>query len=359
MPSPGRDRGVIVPLPKNPSMTWLRKAAKDELAALTASNPDAQLSDAQLVIARRHGFASWRALKAFVDAMHDEGAALRLAVREGDLAKVTAILDRHPALIHATDDLDPDPEQRERPVDTRGMRLLHLCVAEDRIDVARLLIARGADLDARNNDGRTALHDSFELNRDHIAELLMASGAAIDVCAAVAYRKRDRLREILRADPSQANDLTTGLTPLGWSGFANDEHAAQLLVDHGAIVDRPPYDHEAWGPTAMCAYVPVAKILLAAGAGPNWADAERDTVLHHVLASPMVIDPSPFVACLLAAGADPTRTNDRGLSALDDALTRNGESATTYFPKIPLGAKKLDATIALLRDAAAGRAAEK
>jgi ankyrin repeat protein len=235
------------------------------------------------------------------------------------------------------------------------MRLLHLAVAENRIEVARLLIARGADLDARNRDGRSALHDAFELNRDHIAELLMQSGATVDVCAAVAYGKHDRLLEILRADPSQANDLTTGLSPLGWAGFANDTRAAQILVEHGAIVDRPPYDLEAWGPTTMCACIPIARVLLAAGADPRWKDNEHDNLLHHVLASRMVVDPAPFVAFLLEAGADPMQPNDRGKTALDDAIERNGEAATTYFPKLPLGAKRLDATIELLRAAIAKR----
>jgi ankyrin repeat protein len=337
-------------LPKNPSMGWLRKAAKDELDEMRASAPEAKLADAQLVIARRYGYPSWRALHAFVEAVHDTGAALRLAVRDGDIARVTEILDRHPALIDVTDDLDPDPEHREKPVDTKAMRLLHLCVAENRIEIAKLLVARGADLDARNADGRRALHDAFELGRDDIAALLIDAGAEVDACAAVGFGKLDRLREILRDDPAQANDLTTGLSPLGWAGFANDPVAAQILVDHGANVDRPPYDAEAWGPTTMVACVPVARVLLAAGADPNWADADGDTVLHHVLHSRLVVDPAPFVRVLLDAGADPRRPNRRGISALDDAIRRDGEAATTYFPRKPLGAKQLAATIALMRD---------
>jgi hypothetical protein len=99
----------------------------------------------------------------------------------------------------------------------------------------------------------------------------------------------------------------------------------------------------------MCACIPIARVLLAAGADPNWADADGDTVLHHVLASSMVVDPAPFIACLLDAGADPHRANLRGVSPLDDAIAREGEIATTYFPKRPLGAKQLAASIELLR----------
>jgi hypothetical protein len=341
----------MIPLPQAPSLAWLKKAAKDELAGLRATRPTAKLADAQLAIARRHGFASWRALKAFVDAVRDDGAALRAAVRAGDVATATAILDRHPALIVATDDIDLPPGQRERPIDERGMRLLHLCIPENRIEMARVLIARGADVDARNAAGRAPLHDAFELGKDDLADLLMRSGATIDVCAATAYGKHDRLRAILGADPALANDLTTGGSPLGWAAYANDAVAAQILVDHGALVDRAPYDYQAWAPTAFVASVPVATVLLAAGADPNWTDAEGDTVLHHVLDSRMVVDPAPFVRLLLAAGADPARANDRGITPLADAVRRAGEPATTYFPPRPLGGKQLAETIALLRAA--------
>jgi Ankyrin repeats (many copies) len=39
------------------------------------------------------------------------------------------------------------------------MRLIHLAIAEARVDVLRLLIERGADLNIRNHDGRLPLHD--------------------------------------------------------------------------------------------------------------------------------------------------------------------------------------------------------
>ena len=47
------------PLPARPSIEQLRKRAKERLADLRATNPSAQLADAQFVIAREHGFDSW------------------------------------------------------------------------------------------------------------------------------------------------------------------------------------------------------------------------------------------------------------------------------------------------------------
>lgn len=54
-------------LPPRASLEWLRKTAKDRLKTLRVSQPAARLADAQLAVAREHGFPSWRALKAQVD----------------------------------------------------------------------------------------------------------------------------------------------------------------------------------------------------------------------------------------------------------------------------------------------------
>jgi hypothetical protein len=54
-------------LPAQPSLDHLRKEAKRELACLRSRAASAQLSDAQLVVARSYGFSSWRAMKQEVD----------------------------------------------------------------------------------------------------------------------------------------------------------------------------------------------------------------------------------------------------------------------------------------------------
>ena len=54
-------------LPERPSLEFLKKTAKVRLQELRQTNPSAKLAEAQLEVARRHGFASWRALKAQLD----------------------------------------------------------------------------------------------------------------------------------------------------------------------------------------------------------------------------------------------------------------------------------------------------
>jgi predicted enzyme related to lactoylglutathione lyase len=51
--------GVPSGLPARPSIAQLRKRAKERLASLRTAEPSTKLADAQLVVAREHGFDSW------------------------------------------------------------------------------------------------------------------------------------------------------------------------------------------------------------------------------------------------------------------------------------------------------------
>jgi ankyrin repeat protein len=344
-PSTGASRA----LPARANLTHLRNEAKQRLREMRRTGPGAKLADAQQVTARRYGFASWRKLKAYVDALHDCGERLLGAVRAGDTQTMRAVLDRHPALVNATTDLNP----RIRPSDALAMRLIHLAIAENQFEAAKLLVERGADLNVRNADGRLPLHDCFELGRDAFRDLLLNAGAEPDVCAAAAYGMHQRLREILKGDPASANDLQTGISPMGWSIYGQQPESMQILIEHGAILNRPPYDAAAWGAAAHVANTEMARLLLEHGADPNCRDENSNTPLHLAIRSRIVRNPSAFIEVLLASGADPTITNYDGRTPLEEAMIQSGKMAETYFPARPVARKELDRAIELLRRAVA------
>jgi hypothetical protein len=60
-------------LPRRASLEHLRNQAKQRLHTLQQQRPAARLSDAQHLVAREYGFASWPKLKAHVDAMAQPG----------------------------------------------------------------------------------------------------------------------------------------------------------------------------------------------------------------------------------------------------------------------------------------------
>lgn len=332
-------------LPARANLEHLKNEAKQHLKVSRAQTRTARLADAQLAIARSYGYSSWRKLKAYVDAMNSTGARLVEAVRTGNLDTIRVILDRYPELVNASTDLDPPA----RPSDAHAMRLIHLAIAEAKEDVLRLLIERGADLNVRNLHGRLALHDCFELNHDDFAKTLLGAGAEADVCAAAVYGMFDRLEQILTSDPTAANDLTTGESPLGWSIFGRQAQSAKILFRHGAIVDRPPYDTCIWRPASMVASTVVTPVLLECGANPNWRDENGNTPLHRVIQSRLISDPTEFIQLLLKCGADPALRNREGRTPHEEALLQAGKIAETYYPARPTGPKKLEGTIEILR----------
>lgn len=140
-PSPTRT------LRDKPDLAQLKRQAKELLQAFAAGGADAvaevdahyrdahpatfALHDAQLVLARAHGFESWPRLKAFVD-----GVTVRVlcdAVRAGDLDGVRAMLAVRPELVHL--DVSEDDEHRA----------LHHAVLHQQPEIVRLLMQHGAD----------------------------------------------------------------------------------------------------------------------------------------------------------------------------------------------------------------------
>ena len=131
-------------LPERASLEYLKKLAKERLAALRTTDAAARLADAQLAIAREYGFASWRALKAEIDRRRAPHVAEFLrACAAGDVDTLRQLLKNHPGFA------------RERIA--AGSTGLHLAVRHP--DALRLLIEHGADPNMRDTgDNASALH---------------------------------------------------------------------------------------------------------------------------------------------------------------------------------------------------------
>src|SRR3954469_9790998 len=69
-------------LPDRPDIKHLRKEAKAIYTRLHRQAPDAQLADAQFILAAEYGFKSWSKLKAAVDRRKEKRWAARLAAQE-------------------------------------------------------------------------------------------------------------------------------------------------------------------------------------------------------------------------------------------------------------------------------------
>jgi len=84
-------------LPDNPNLDHLRRQAKDLLAGLRDSDPDASLATAQTSLAEQYGFRTWTDLKAEVDRRQGRGdladpALARQVTERFELGEVTGAM---------------------------------------------------------------------------------------------------------------------------------------------------------------------------------------------------------------------------------------------------------------------------
>jgi uncharacterized protein len=145
------------------------------------------------------------------------------------------------------------------------------------------------------------------------AEELLPPDDQLSVFEAAAFGRQERLKAILTHDPAQATALSEdGFTALHLAVFAKQEAAARLLIQHGADVNVrstgtiarvPPL-----GTAAFVRSVPLAQLLLDAGAGVNGQAEGGFTALHAAAQN----GDEELVRLLVERGADRSLTTDQG-----------------------------------------------
>ncbi|MGW3964449.1 ankyrin repeat domain-containing protein [Amycolatopsis sp. NPDC005003] len=127
---------------------------------------------ARAVVAREHGFVSWKALRAHVKSLVDSGepfARAYRAIEARDPAALGELLDEFPGLVAARG--------------TNGNDLLGMAGATHDERLSRLLLERGADPARGNVHGWTPLHQAAYSNLPLLLDLLLQHGAPVDVPA--------------------------------------------------------------------------------------------------------------------------------------------------------------------------------
>ena len=99
-------------------------------------------------------------------AVFGEGGTIHGAARAGDLAAVRALIEKDVKLALARDEAGRTP--------------LHLAAGNGRADVAAYLVARGADVNAADNNAWTPLHAAAAADRDEVVGLLIEQKSALD-----------------------------------------------------------------------------------------------------------------------------------------------------------------------------------
>jgi RNA polymerase sigma factor (sigma-70 family) len=128
---------------------------------------------------------------------------------------------------------------------------LHWASAKKRLDVVKLLVERGANLNPAEDAGMWGSDQSFWADRP-IAEYLVEHGAQITIFSAVVLERESVVRALVAADPSvlhlRLDQAVTAMTPLHIAARENLPRMIDVLFGAGASaettdkLDRNPVD---------------------------------------------------------------------------------------------------------------------
>lgn len=264
--------------------------------------------------------------------------ALIVAAREGDLTEVERLIRRGTELevYHPVEDSTP----------------LVAAAANGRTNVLRVLLDAGVDVNAAT-DYRVppalvaAVQGDSETMHDTV-RLLLQSGAEVD---AIQENSRTALMCLMSDNADVARELLrAGANPDGYPGntahtpliFAAERglfEVASVLIEVGADVDRPGYSQ--WTPlmdAARMGKARVASLLVSAGATVDAVDDDGATALIHCVqverdrvdATGGVTPRIEILQMLLDAGADVNHVSDAG-TPLGIAITHGNKDLIRFL----------------------------
>lgn len=238
----------------------------------------------------------------------------------------------------------------------RGSTLLHLVAGWDHIDIAKILISKGADVNAKDEKKHTPLfyaksgpmvhllcqnganvnspdapiHFAVAWGTIEVVEALIKEGADINskdrfgrspICSCVMSpndeNKKQAIAKLLIAHGANLNpDAKSGINPLIQASFSNEINTVNLLLSLGA--DTEVRDLTKCTPLHIAAsqgHEEVVKKLLLAHANPNSKDGFGYTPLHHAVSE----GHKNIIRVLVQYGADLNAIDSSGHTPLQMA----------------------------------------
>ena len=211
---------------------------------------------------------------------------------------------------------------------------LHLASRKGEVEVVRMLIERGADVAAQNKDGDTPLHLASQNGEVDVVCMLIEHGA--DVAAhtkdgetplhlASQSGEVDVVRMLIERGADVAAQNKDGCTPLHLALQPEEVEFGLMPIERGAdVASRTKYGHTPLYLPSQYGNVEVARILIERGADVAAQDRGGDTPLHLASMLPSYysygvhgeLEVSPIFRILLERGADVNALNKAGLTPL-------------------------------------------
>ncbi|XP_051967996.1 ankyrin-3-like [Xyrauchen texanus] len=214
---------------------------------------------------------------------------LHIAAHYGNINVATLLLNRGAAVdFKARNDITP----------------LHVASKRGNSNMVRLLLERGARIDAKTKDGLTPLHCGARSGHEQVVEMLLARGAPI------------------------LSKTKNGLSPLHMATQGDHLNCVKLLLHHEVPVDDVTNDYlTALHVAAHCGHYKVAKVLVDKKANPNAKALNGFTPLHIACKKNRI----KVMELLLKDGASIQAVTESGLTPIHVAAFMGHENIVTQL----------------------------
>ena len=271
------------------------------------------LADARFFVAREHGFASWPAFAAHIEAVTRSGSPVSNfeaavdAIVAGDAATLGTLLRDHPELATARSTRDHQSTLLHY-VSANGVEDFRQKTPPNIVAITQLLLQAGADVNATSEaygGGSTALglvstsvHPEQAGVQIALLETLLANGATIEQNAA-ADAGAAITSCLANGQPEAARYLASRGAVMnleGAAGLGRLDVVGTFFDGNGALVPAAGREQLEKGLLNACGYrhIDVVRFLLEKGVDPNVRNRGGETALHWAS-----FGPDPAIASLL------------------------------------------------------------
>jgi len=224
-------------------------------------------------------------------------------------------------------------------VDKNGDTALILAASEGRVEVMKVLLESGADIDWQGQLGGTALWTAVLVEKISAVEFLVKAGADLEITSdegstplylASSHGNFPAVSALLKAGADvEALFLKSGTTPVMAGALSGSIEVVTALLSHGAdLSTRAPFGYSALHFGTMSGSIDVVKALIIGGADVNtrvWGNG--DTVII-VAAEFNNVD---MIRTLIEHGAGVRGVNRWGRTALHTAALLPNNSVVLEF----------------------------
>jgi ankyrin repeat protein len=272
------------------------------------------------------------------DTKENQSKELHDAVKNGNLEKVRALLIDNPGLVFSKDNDGETP--------------LHVAATFDQKDIVELLLAKGADVNAKGKDGRAPLLATVYHNVD-LVKAMIAAGADVNtkdkdgwtpLIQAADLGHADIVKALIAAHADMNAKNIYGDTAIinAVKGFEYSDCVKALIVANADVNVKDIIGMTALMWASLGNKTDSVNLLIAAHADVNAKDNDGTTALIKAAAGLINTSNVECVKALIAAGADVNAKNKKGWTALTEAGAGGALDAVKAL--IAAGAKEIDGT---------------